>query len=459
MSYLIAFLSVIPLFVMGDSILSTLAPGRQRLLVERLALALGFGSGFIALVIFYASLLDARDGVLIAIAVSVFVIAMRLRGFRRWDKLPTCPTQRGILLSVVLGGLWLALLLAVAFSTHLGFDGVVIWGFKGKVAFIEGGWLPSFFTDAAWRVTHQDYPLLLPSLEAWVYTFLSQVDEQSVKVIFPLFYLGMLALFYSALRHAFSLLPSLFYTVLLGSVPYLASMAAVSGYADVPMMFFTLGAVIFLRRWMLEGACSDLAIGAILSAGAVWAKREGIVYWLVSCVAVVWHIAQQKNQDAIERTRLILHFTIPVALTIFPWFAFLIWYHIPNSDFASVSLGGFLTNLDRLPVIASRLLAQMLAVGEWGILWVIFLAVSVWRWRRWLEPATVYVGMSVFLPLLMLSLSFVFSIWKPYTAHLDLALDRLLLQPVPIAWYFIAIQSEGLDQWLGQMFAISRSDQ
>jgi len=54
-------------------------------------------------------------------------------------------------------------------------------------------------------------------------------------------------------------------------------------------------------------------------------------------------------------------------------------------------------------------------------------------------------------PLILLSASFLFTRWNPYTRHLEFALDRLVHLAVPLAWLFVAAGSRGLNQWLAEM--------
>lgn len=449
MSILLVLLSVGAVLIVGDFVARFLRPEPPSF-TERMPLALALGSGFVALGIFYFSFLNNRYAVLLTLGASVLIIAMygrKLLADLKYllSKSRYMEQKSGLLITFVPLWFLFGLAVAVATATDLGFDGLINWGFKAQVAFVQGGWESSYFTDPWKQFTHQDYPLLVPSLETWAYTFLRSVDEQSIKIIFPLFYLSLLSLFYGALRSRHSIIFSLLFVLLLGSTPYLASLAAPSGYADVPLMLYTFAAIVFIHRWMEGGKNSDLAVGALVSALGVWAKREGIIYWLFNLLAILTWVWLTRNRHAPNRASPIIFFLLPAAMIIAPWFAFLAYYRVPTSDFAfsMVSLAW-----NRLPIVAATAIKQFFDIGLWGGLWVLFFIFSFLRRNSFHNTPDTYVWLGAFLPFLLLEASFLFSVWEPFTEHLALASERLCLQQVPIAWYWLALQSSSLDSWL-----------
>jgi hypothetical protein len=445
MNVLIVLGSLVPILLLGN--LATRFFARSEIaFVERMPLALAFGSGVVALLLFYFSLIYVPLALTLTIAVSLIVVsaAYGIRIVHGWRF-----SLRGYRFSILVLAPVLALSAAVtvvALHIDLGFDGWSNWGFKAYVAFIKGGWTPSFFAQSWPQFIHHDYPLLMASVEAWAFAFLRQTDESSLKIIFPFFYLGLLLLFYAATREILSRRIGLLFTVLLGTTPYFSSIAAPSGYADVPLMLYVFGAVLFIRRWLQFGREFDLLIGAILAALSVWVKREGIVYWGVNFVAVAIWLALARTLSGRERVRSLLIFLLPAVVMIAPWFAFLATFHIPPSDFQFVL---DFSRWVRLPTIALNMIGQYLALSMWGGLWIIFFVLSLARLRV-STFADRYVWACAVVPFVLLQLSFLFSIWEPFTEHMLLASDRLCMHEIAIAWYWIALQSGGLEQWLNQ---------
>ncbi|OQZ00047.1 MAG: hypothetical protein B6D41_00430 [Chloroflexi bacterium UTCFX4] len=94
-----------------------------------------------------------------------------------------------------------------------------------------------------------------------------------------------------------------------------------------------------------------------------------------------------------------------------------------------------------------------MAVDFWGVLWINFFGLAVARFRAF-TFADGYVWASAVIPFVLLQLSFVFSIWTPFTHHLELASERLCLHGIAIAWYWIALQAGSLDDWFKQWAAL-----
>jgi hypothetical protein len=459
-------LSLIPVVIAGDWVYRKLSNRAEHRWLMQLPLNLALGSALVAYTLLLTSLIALPYALRLTLGL-VLLLALfhlfrsrlhylRLKGSHfRWNR----ENQITLVLAVPFS-LVVISTMVVAATTDSGFDGLVTWAFKGKVAFEAGGWPSSYFVEPLHQVTHQEYPLLIPSLQAWAYTFLDRVDERAVKVIFLVFYVGLLAMFYEGIRRYVSTPLRVLYTGLLGAFPYLASLAAVSGYVDIPFMLFLLGATIFMMRWLEAGDQEDLLLSAVLVALIVWIKREGAVYWgfnaLVVVVYTLWVHRHSWPND--KKWRVLVGFFGPALIILLPWYAFLAYHHIPNSDFSSVTLATARANVDRLSAITGRLLAQYLSLTRWGLLWPIFTLVLVWSRLRLRQPPVLYLCLSAIVPVLLLASTFLFSAWEPFTLHLDLSLERLFLHVSPLAWYFVVTQTRDLDTWFGSITGMHQVD-
>jgi len=54
--------------------------------------------------------------------------------------------------------------------------------------------------------------------------------------------------------------------------------------------------------------------------------------------------------------------------------------------------------------------------------------------------ARAYLALSVIVPFAVLDFAYVFSVWNPFTLHIDTSLNRLVLQQIPGAMLFVALQ-------------------
>jgi hypothetical protein len=150
-------------------------------------------------------------------------------------------------------------------------DALATWGFKAKVFYLEQG------LDLSRIKAHNYYPNLVPLLLTYLYLCLGQVNDYLVKLVFPLFGAALLILVYSLLRQG-----GLGRTESLGVTAFLALNGVTFithlfiAYADLPLAYYTLGAVGFTCLWLHQaGPGGSLPLAAAFGAGMAWCKFEG----------------------------------------------------------------------------------------------------------------------------------------------------------------------------------------
>ena len=155
---------------------------------------------------------------------------------------------------------WLSL-----YRESLGWDGLFNWESKAKVAFLNGGAIPLQYYTSNYDFFHRSYPPLVPLLEAWIYGFLGRMDQSTIKLIGPYFYLAAALLLVSVANRTrewrwsgiFVLLPFVL-------VPALAmgQGSASSGYADFPLSAVYVCAVIYcVEHWRTRSVESARMLG------------------------------------------------------------------------------------------------------------------------------------------------------------------------------------------------------
>lgn len=449
-----AVVSLVPIVLVGDLIYKVIATriGFEIGLVHRLSIGLAMGIGAATLALFYVSLISTRSA--FSLTIGLFVLAsllylgfLLLTGFSRKSKKPDLVR---VSLLCVLGLTLVGILWYVSWQAGLGFDGYHHWGIKAKGSFLDGGWI---LTRAGLsRFAHPAYPLLVPSIQAWIYTFIGEVDEGAVKIIFVIFYLALGGLFFHAVRQLFTRLLAAFFTVLMLSTPLLA-ITALSAYADVSMTFFLFGSVLFLTKWLDERRMADLVIGSLLSGLLLLVKREAAVYWVVIFLFILGYFLLTRKSAQKRMTIFQMLFFPATAIFIAgSWFLFLQITGIDSGSFETPTLALLFERSERIVVMVQKLVRELFFnFGAWGILWYLFVFTSIWQWRRFTRPSSFLLWISVVLPILLLSISFVFSVWDDYTLHVDTALSRLVLHTVPLAWLFIAKQSSELQAWYQEL--------
>jgi hypothetical protein len=257
-----------------------------------------------------------------------------------------------------------------------------------------------------------------------------------VKIIFPLFYAAcapLLALFTARLsgnRWVGLLIASL--------LPFVPSVSAspggiVVGYVDVPISVFYLVALGYLLCWFKNSTPCSIVAFAACAAFLPWIKSEGVILWFV-LASLGLTLSLSKH-----RVGPFLVSIAPGLLIILGWRFYLKQVHIfPHSDFSHPTFSILRENLGRLADIGSILLAELSETVHWSVFWLLAAVAVVYLFTsRKLEKTVL--AMAVLLPIVLYSLTYVFSTWPSYTAHITSSLPRLLLHVMPAAWLAIGL--------------------
>jgi hypothetical protein len=195
--------------------------------------------------------------------------------------------------SLVFGLIILVQVGSVAFAALISpltdWDAWVNWAGKANVIFIDRALTPNLYHNPARLPTNMDYPLLLPLIEAWCYTWLGRIHEPAIGLISLLFYLTLLLLFYHAARQLVAPRPALGFTALLATVPRLERMGH-NGLADVPLATLVLLAFLFLfydyNRYPGLNRGTGIGVLALVAGWLPWLKNEGWLWLLL--LSLVW---------------------------------------------------------------------------------------------------------------------------------------------------------------------------
>jgi hypothetical protein len=188
---------------------------------------------------------------------------------------------------LALGLFLLAFAMALYFATAspmLYWDERFTWAFKAKILFHEGTpYSPAFLDPDRFHVWRQ-YPLLVPTSEAFVARVIGSFDEATIKFIFPCFFFAMLAIFASELRQrtdsTAALMTAGYLAVMPGFLIREPSEAGsyLSGYADLPLAAYALASLALLERFRQEKASGDLVASALCIACTLLTKRDGAIF-------------------------------------------------------------------------------------------------------------------------------------------------------------------------------------
>jgi len=140
-----------------------------------------------------------------------------------------------------------------------------------------------------------------------------------------------------------------------------------------------------------------------------------------------------------HRIRAFLIAALPGLLLIISWRIYLAAMHaVLPSDFAQPTIGLLRGNLNRVITIDRIAFEEVTDTGLWSILWLLVGVAMIYLLAaRKLSRLLLAIG--VVGPAVLYSLTYVFSTWQSYTAHVTSSFPRLLLHVMPAAWLAIGL--------------------
>lgn len=192
-----------------------------------------------------------------------------------------------------------------AYSTLLpvrGWDSWLIWFFKARVFFIDGGVNGVFLLNPDYAYSHPDYPLLVPLSVAWVYTALGRAGDATAKLLYPLQFVSMLFIFHWAVKKVSGASYAMLFTALLSLTPIILVHAGgfpnsigplaggdYLGYADLMLSVCFLSAGAFLYVGMTGGGPFHLVLSALFLGLGAWTKNEGLPFAAFGFLLIAVH--------------------------------------------------------------------------------------------------------------------------------------------------------------------------
>ena len=114
-------------------------------------------------------------------------------------------------------------------------DAIACWSLKGRAFFIDSSIVP-FFKSHDYQFAHLSYPLYLPLIQTWIYIWMGKINENLVKVIFPLFYLSGLFILYYLFRQKYRRVIAIIYVFIFSALPVVMD----HGYIEYTNLIFAI---------------------------------------------------------------------------------------------------------------------------------------------------------------------------------------------------------------------------
>ena len=423
--------------------------------LERLFISYGFGFGFISLEMFIFHFFSLKF--------SLFSIIIWWVPLVVWAFLITPPRCYGGMLQFHRGGVYSAgekaplsllekfLICGISFEVIYAFfralikpieayDAIATYAIRSKIFYLGESIPHDFFYNLSLFFPHPDYPLNIPLSETFIYLFLGSLNDQIVKVIFPLFFVAILGILYFAVKRFSGRTSALLCTFILATVPQFNNFAT-NAYHDVPFSYYCFTGTLFLLYWFKETRSSGyLYISATMTALGGWTKNEGFVYCAANILLLL--IFLFANRRTIKKKDLLsgLLYVGIILLVLAPWLWVKFTANLVNSDVGS-------TTMDQLNIfkqsykiwpIFYEFQRQVFGPKKWNIIWIIFiLSVVIYRKKIFVEDQK-YVTISLLL--VISGYVFAYLIGLDDIWHLvSTTWSRMAMHFLPLTVYWLAL--------------------
>ena len=350
-----------------------------------------------------------------------------------------------------LGWLGMALVAGISFETFYAFfralikpiesyDAVAIYAIKSKIFYLAGAIREYFFTDLVKLFPHPDYPPNIPLAEAFIYLGLGNLNDQLVKVIFPLYFVAILAVLYYAVRRVATRTYALLSTFILASIPQFNAYAA-NAYLDLPLAFYCFVSLLFLMRWFGQTEKPQLlVVSSVMAALAAWTKNEGLMYCIVNFALLAIFLILNRKKIS-RKCFLYPVMYVAIILTILaPWLYLKYKYGIANSeiDLKNLSPIYLLGQVKKLGPVLYEFQKQFFGPKKWNILWPILAVAIAFNFKKAFSGIQKYLAMSIALTVCGYIVFYMIS-YVDVVFFVTKTWSRFLLHFLPIVVYWLAL--------------------
>ena len=288
---------------------------------------------------------------------------------------PSTPDEIGgalLVAAALLPGLALLAARAVV-SVIWRFDAFSLWSLKAVMLHGHGGRLrgaldPRVFASDVYAHSHREYPLGLPSLEAWDLNVMHAADTRVLHLQFVANLAGFLVLVWLLLRPHVGALPLGAALVAVSWLPQLRE-ALLSGYADTTVAGLWVVAALAVGLWASGDGDDRLALGVLFAAAALALKGEGMLFDLALFGLAALGLVVRRER---HRLRALAAAGAVTAATAVPWQAYVRAHGLGRSDL-DPSLGRLRDQAGNVPDALPALVRALVVADGW--LYVVPIAV------------------------------------------------------------------------------------
>jgi hypothetical protein len=349
--------------------------------------------------------------------------------------MPPRPHRLVLLHYVAASGILFLLLINVT-NPFLTADARAFWTPKAKVFYVHRE-NPRAAFAGLWSFFHQDYPLLVPLDEAWVFLWQGGLHEPFMKLLFPAYTVCLFAAVVAFTTRLEGASAGGIAGALLMTTPDVITQGS-TAYVDLPLaLFFWIATSLGVSSIRTPDA-RVAALSGMFAGFAIWVKNEGEALALLLAGILTLHaIFGERTRD---RMRAIAILWVSAVLVASIWLAVRhtlraeSYLRIPGvSEWPSVLAA-------RLPTIGHDAAAGLFSVDtvlhKWNVIWYALPALLLLRWRRVTTSVAVALAIAGGYCVVIALVSLV----TPFDVHWYFveSFDRLLLHVYPLVVFAVA---------------------
>lgn len=329
-------------------------------------------------------------------------------------------------------------------SPHGDYDAQAIWNLRARSIYRLGDAWENAFSPEINRNFHMDYPLLIPLNVVGGWNTLGGEVLRVPAVQSMLFLFAAAGVLYCLLAYTQTNSQAFLALIILLATPLLLLMTSFQS-ADIAIAYYFLSVTSLLVLFLIEENPQLLFLAGIMAALAAWTKNEGIPFLIVTVFFTAWMLKRRRQLFRVYS--LLAGLFLPVAAILV--FKVLIPVSQSNDLFAGNGIMAMLSKIadpSRYVSIFTRLVSEIIHVGEWRFSIVIILAVYGFLVGSQRSVGYHAIVRSVaFLPLAQLAVYFGIYLVTPHDLvwHMDYSMSRLLLHlyPMSLMLYFLSINT------------------
>ena len=200
-------------------------------------------------------------------------------------------------------------------------DAISCWSLKGKAFFIDGI-INNFYTAHDYGFSHPSYPLYLPLIQTWLLSWMGDINENFLKIIFPIFYSSLLFSLYYLFRQRLDKVFSIAFVFIVSFLPIIVD----HGYIEYTNLLFAVAMLVsvyfFYLAVVMKGKTTYLIISAIFFSIMALTRSEGLIYVLLFIVInLAFFIYRSLKRYRLVKSLLNLLMPLAVfAIFLIPWY-------------------------------------------------------------------------------------------------------------------------------------------